>query len=194
NTPISSVVTYAPRNLPEEARDEVDIELKTEHDIVVVGLLPNTLYTLTVSGRDKFGNEAVSQAYEFTTAADSRPPLIDNIKIDTTIASSDSGNDNTAQFIISWDTDEESTSQIEYGEGTVGPYTQKTSIESTLKYKHLVVVSNLRPSSVYHLKIVVTDEAGNVSESKNIIVISPQQNEDPLEIIVGSLGDIFSFL
>jgi hypothetical protein len=193
NTAISSILTYFPQNDPAATRDEIQIDLKTEHDLEIIGLLPNTIYQMTVGGRDIIGNEAISEPIQFTTATDSRPPTIANINADTSIQSSENS-DNNVQLIISWDTDEGSTSKVEYGEGTSATFTNSTQNESDLEFRHVVVISNLKPSSVYHFRVISMDSAGNESISTKVVTITPQRTENALEIVLRGLGGIFSFL
>jgi phosphodiesterase/alkaline phosphatase D-like protein len=82
NTEVSSIVTYYPQGSPEESRDEVKLTLERgEHSMIVRGLLPETDYYLQVKGRDSQGNEAISDLQRFTTATDTRPPAIINLKV-----------------------------------------------------------------------------------------------------------------
>ncbi|MBP6994300.1 fibronectin type III domain-containing protein, partial [Candidatus Woesebacteria bacterium] len=108
NTPVSSIVTYYPTTNPSSVLDEVSVELTAgAHQMVLRGLFPETAYSLVVSGRDKAGNEAQSDKQNFTTATDTRPPRITNMKIESSITKAVSGgNEKLAQLIVSWTTDE----------------------------------------------------------------------------------------
>jgi len=194
NTPISSIISYFEVGNEAETVDEVQVERKVDHYMEIVGLLPNTRYNLIVRGRDVIGNEATSDTYTFTTSADSRPPKIDKVALDTQIQAYGVATDSLAQIIVSWETDEPATSQVQYDEGTAGIYSQSTAVESNLKQKHLMVISNLRPASVYHLRIRSNDEAGNESVSKKLVVVTAQASDDPLELVIGRLSEIFGFL
>jgi hypothetical protein len=97
--------------------------------------------------------------------------------------------------VISWDTDEPSTSQVFYGEGANGegfPYSTQTDAE--MRTKHVVLISNLAPSKVYHFKVVSSDIARNNGESGSVTAITPKNNDTVVESIMGSLGRIFGFL
>lgn len=197
NTEISSIVTYYPQGEPEKARDEVNIELtKGEHKLLVKGLLPETDYILIVKGRDAIGNEGTSDSQRFTTSTDTRPPQISNLKIEGTTVPpvSGAGQESTAQLIVSWDTDEPATSQIEYGEGTGSVYSRKTQDDTNLTTNHLVIISGLTPSKVYHLRALSKDKAGNEGKSVDTVTIAPKSTESALDLVVGNLSDIFGFL
>src|SRR5690606_24536944 len=138
-----------PEGREEEARDAVELDLLTTHEMTLVGLRAETRYVLFVKGIDSLGNEAVSSPQMFTTATDTRPPKISNVKVE---AINPDSSETTSQIIVSWETDELATSQVEYGEGTTGSYSQSTQIDKNLSYKHVVIITNLKPASVYHLK------------------------------------------
>lgn len=196
NTETSSIVTYYPEGKPEDARDEVNVTLKKdEHRIVVKSLLPQTNYVLLVKGRDKSGNEAESEPQKFTTLTDTRPPQITNLRIEgSTVASKENNAEQTAQLTISWDTDEPATSQIEFGEGTGTSYAQKTQEDSNLSQNHVVVISGLVPSKVYHLRAVNKDKANNTGNSVDTVTITPKATDSALDLVLKNLQNIFGFL
>jgi len=194
NVPISTQVNYYPLDDTNQKRDKLDTELKTEHLIEISELQPNRRYGMIITGRDAIGNQAESDEYQFTTAADSRPPAISNIKVETRVSNTNSGEQAQTQLIVTWDTDEEATSQIEYGEGSGGTYTQRSLVDDNLTFNHLVIVNNLRPSSVYHFRVVSADSAGNESSGKNVVTITAQVSENPLDIIISRLTEVFGFI
>ncbi|OQY68790.1 hypothetical protein B6D29_00285, partial [Microgenomates bacterium UTCPR1] len=197
NTDVSSIVTYYPEGKLSEARDEVNITLTAgEHRMFVKGLYPQTNYILVVKGRDKIGNEAVSDTQKITTATDTRPPVISNLKIEGQVIPpvGGAGQESSAQLVVSWDTDEPSTSQVEFGEGTGDTYAQKTQEDTNLTTNHLVVMSNLTPSKVYHLRAIAKDKAGNEGKSVDSVTITPKSTQSALDLVVGSLSEVFGFL
>ncbi|MDO9028668.1 MAG: fibronectin type III domain-containing protein, partial [Candidatus Roizmanbacteria bacterium] len=197
NTEVSSIVTYYPERKPADARDEVNISLTSgEHKLFIKGLFPQTNYILVVKGRDKIGNEATSDTQRVTTATDTRPPQIINVKIEGGVIPvvGSPGQESSAQLVVSWDTDEPSTSQVEFGEGTGETYSQKTQEDSNLTTNHLVVISNLTPSKVYHLRAMARDKAGNVGKSIDSVTITPKSTLSALDLVVGNLSEVFGFL
>jgi hypothetical protein len=197
NTEISSIITYYPQGETTAARDEVNIALvKGEHKLLVKGLRSETDYLMIVKGRDAIGNEAVSDSQKFTTATDTRPPQVANLKVEgTTIPQvSGAGQEARAQLIVSWDTDEPATSQVEFGEGTGEAYPQKTQEDTNLTLNHLVIISDLTPSKVYHLRVLSNDTGGNSGKSVDTVTIAPKSTESALDLVVGNLSDIFGFL
>jgi len=192
NTEISSIVTYYPAGRPEEARDEISIKLvKGEHKMLIRGLMPETPYILIVKGRDKIGNEARSDSQKFTTASDTRPPIISNLTVEGVIQGV--GSEATAQLLVSWNTDEPATSQVEFGEGTGTVYSQRTQEDGKLTLNHLVIISNLTPSKVYHLRAISKDKAGNIGRSVDMVSITPKATESALELVIQNLGKVFGY-
>src|SRR3989339_549108 len=197
NTEVSSIITYYPEGKATDARDEVNITLtKGEHKLFIKGLFAQTNYILVVKGRDKIGNEAVSDSQKVTTSTDTRPPQILNVKIEGGVIPvvGSPGQESSAQLVVSWDTDEPSTSQVEFGEGTGETYSQKTQEDSNLTNNHLVVISNLTPSKVYHLRAMAKDKAGNIGKSIDSVTITPKSTQSALDLVVGNLSDVFGFL
>ncbi len=196
NTEVSSIVTYYPENDRGAIKDDVRVVLeKGVHTMVVRGLLPETNYILTVKGRDKLGNEAVSDAQRFTTATDTRPPQIMNLKLITgTIPPVGFvAGEITSQIIVSWDTDEPATSQVEFGQGAGTSYSQKTQEDGNLTNNHTVIISNLTPSQVYHLRVISKDKAGNETKGIDNVIIASKATKSALDLVVKNLSEAFSF-
>lgn len=194
NTEVSSIVTYYPQGRPGDAKDEVNVTLKAgSHRMLLKGLLPETPYTLIVRGRDRAGNEASSDPQTITTATDTRPPLISNLKVEGSINTS-SESDKSAQLIVSWDTDEPATSQVEFGEGTGTTYSQKSQEDSNLTVNHVVVISGLNTSKVYHLRALSKDKANNLAESIDTVSITPRTSDSALNLVISNLSEVFGFL
>ena len=99
-----------------------------------------------------------------------------------------------AQLLVSFNTDEPATSQVEYGEGTGTTYSQKTQEDANLTLNHLVVISGLSPSKVYHLRAITKDKAGNTTNSVDTAAITPKATENALDLVIGNLTEVFSFL
>jgi hypothetical protein len=197
NTEVSSVVSYYPSGRKAAEQQGVDTRFITgEHKLTLRGLNANAEYELVVKGRDRYGNEGSSDVQHFNTGVDTRPPRIFNIKIEGAIVNpTNNVNEKpSSQLIISWDTDEPGTSQVEYNEGTGTEYTQSTQRDNSLTYNHLVIISKLEPSKVYHLRVVSRDEVGNEGKSVDSVTITPKASESALEIVVKNLRDIFNFL
>lgn len=197
NTEVSSILTYWPEGDTSVARDEVNVALtKGNHQLIIRGLLPSESYSLQVKGRDKIGNEAVSETQRFTTAEDTRPPEISAVQVEgqPVPAVNGTGQESTAQLIVTWNTDEPATSQVEFGEGSGTTYAQKTQEDDKLTSNHLVIISNLSPSKVYHLRVLSKDKAQNLGQGIDTVTIAPKATANALDLVVTNLGEVFGFL
>jgi len=197
NTETSSIVTFYPAADPASAKDEVNVALiKGSHRMIVRGLQPETGYVLVVRGRDRAGNEASSDPQKFDTATDTRPAQISDLRVEGSVMSSSGGSqsDQTAQIVVSWNTDEPTTSQVEFGEGSGSVYAQKTQEDANLTLNHLVIISGLSPSKVYHLRAISKDKANNIANSVDTVTITPKVTENALNLVMGSLQEAFGFL
>jgi hypothetical protein len=193
NTPVSSIVTYYPTNSPERARDEVNVKLRSgKHRMVLLNLDANSTYSIIIRGQDFMGNEATSEVNTFATAADTRPPKIFDLEVSPEIIGS--GQEATAQLVVSFKTDEPATSQVEYGEGTGSTYSQRTQEDQSLAMHHIVIVSGLTPGKVYHLRAISSDEVRNIGYSIDKVVVTPAATENALDLAIKNLTSIFSFL
>ncbi|MBD3280747.1 hypothetical protein GF389_04460 [Candidatus Dojkabacteria bacterium] len=193
NTAVSSIVTYYPEGNPEQMRDAVNVELEDgEHQMLIKELFPDTNYVITVRGRDAIGNEAVSDTKNFKTSTDTRAPQISDLIVES--SNTNQSNTTTSQLIVSWTTDELATSQVEYGEGSGTSYSQLTQEDKDLSYNHVVIISGLTPSKVYHLRAISKDESGNVTKSVDTVTITPKATDDALYLVVTTLEEAFGFL
>ena len=194
NTEVSTVVSYYESSNSNIVKDETNPNLiKGVNRAILRSLNPETNYAMVIKARDKVGNEVVSDIYQFTTAIDTRPPAISSLKVESVVPAK-SGQSTGAQIIVSWNTDKPSTSQVEFGEGTNGNYSQKTQEETTLKQNHLVVISDLTPSKVYSIRALSRDKAGNIGKSSGNNTLTPKAVDSALDIVITILSDAFSFL
>jgi len=167
-------------------------ELLDKHIQRISGLTDASIYIFTIRGRDSKGNQAISDPIRYVTGADTRPPTLQNVIIETPM--NGVGADATAQIIVSWETDEPSTSQVLWGAGTGSEYPQASEKETALTTKHVIVLRDLLPTSSYHMKIMSADKTGNIAESKDTVVVTPSSQQAAFDIIIKNLEDVFGFL
>lgn len=165
---------------------------ETKHLQRISGLTDGAIYVFTIRGRDEYGNEVVSDPIRYVTGADTRPPQIKNVVIETPI--SGVGLEAKAQIIVSWETDEPAIGQVIWGPGVGNEYPQAGEKDQSLTTKHTVVIRDLATTSSYHLKIISTDKAGNRIESQDTVVVTPSSQSAAFDIILKNLEDIFGFL
>ncbi|PIP56774.1 hypothetical protein COX05_01225, partial [candidate division WWE3 bacterium CG22_combo_CG10-13_8_21_14_all_39_12] len=136
------------------------------------------------------GNVATSETISYDTPFDTRPPKISNITIETSI--NGVGADAKAQIIVSWRTDENATSQVEFEPGVGGEtYSKKTVEDATLTNSHVVIISDIESSRPYHLRAVSRDGARNTTFSNDQAVITGKVSESALDLIIGNLQESF---
>ena len=187
NVPTTSELGY---NISGSDQSEViDSKLVTEHEITLSNLIDDQTYFATARSRDALGNLATSDTQSFKTALDTRPPKISSITVETSIKGS--GAEARGQVIVSWSTDEPATSQVAYGQGAPGAYSNKTAEDSRLTQEHTVVISDLPTSSIYQVQPLSKDKAANESKGTNQSAIIGRASEDVFSIIFNSLRKIF---
>jgi hypothetical protein len=182
NVPTSSLVTFSGN----KGKDVAKYDLETAHALMVSGLADNTNYSITVKGRDSYGNEASSISTSYKTDFDTRPPYITDITVETSILGY--GVDAKGQLVISWTTDEPGTSQVEYGTGVGGnEYSSTTQEDNSLTENHVVIISDLKPSSPYHFRVVSRDNAKNTGKSGDNSVLTEEASSSVIDLIIKSL-------
>ncbi len=166
--------------------------LVRDHSILVFGLEDATEYTFKVRGRDQFGYEALSGENKFRTLEDTTPPVISEVKSESnTVGSGDAAK---IQIIVSWKTNEPTTSQVQYGEGLSGSsYSAETDENAERVRDHLVVIGGLTPAKTYHFRVVSKDKAGNESKSQGYSILTSRARQSFLQIVIGNLEDTFSW-
>lgn len=183
NVPTTSIVAYT---IGSSTQTASQAEYKTVHEITVSDLQDKSTYILHAKGVDNFGNQVESDANTFTTPEDTRPPKLSHLKIE--IKQSGFGETQKAQLVASWETDEPSTSQIEYAAGISGSdYNFKTKEDMALSTSHVVIASGLEPSKIYHLRAVSHDNSGNTGTSNDTTTITGKIQKSVIDIIINSL-------
>ena len=184
-----SELPVIPKSLLTHA-DKVDYEAR--HLIKVTNLTDGSLYVFTIRGRDRYGNELISEPIRYVTGADTKPPSVSNVVIETPIVGE--GVESKAEIVLSFNTDEPAYSQVIWGSGTGSEYPEATQTTKDLTTEHIVVLRELKPTMSYHLKIKTTDESGNQSETEDTIVVTPTAQQAAFELIIKNLEGVFGFL
>ncbi len=187
----STVLTYEGSST--SAKETSLSTLSTKHSILVPNLKDNTVYRMAAEGRDAYGNLAISDSNRVTTAYDTRPPGISNIVTEST--TSGYGLDTVAQIVVSWDTDEPSTSQVEYAEGITGDsYPMSTAKDGSLSSSHVVILRDLKPSSSYYFRVVSADASNNTAKSEAGSALTGFIQSSILDTVLKSLQGTFGWL
>lgn len=123
------------------------------------GLTPSTVYTYSVSAYDAAGNTSAQSAnVSATTGAtlDTTPPTLSSIS---------ASGITTTGATVTWTTNENSDTQVDYGITT--SYGQSTTLNTTLLTAHSAILSGLSPQTTYNYRVRSKDAAGNSSVSSN---------------------------
>lgn len=180
------------------------IKNSTAHSVAVSGLENGTAYYYKVKSTGINGSATEGTIGTFSTEAspavvqsagggiifidknDKVAPLITNVNLQLI------GNDSVK---ISWDTNENATSFVEYG--TVATYGH-TYGQWEYKMSHEVILENLLAGATYYSRVLSSDASGNVSYGENIIFntekgIIPEPEEPPVVEIPEKVPTVFDF-
>jgi hypothetical protein len=187
NVPATSEISYGLLNGARQ--NQLDTTMTTTHSLTISDLTYNTQYSLTATSVDGLGNTATSDLQIFKSGTDTRPPKISGVTVQSSIVGT--GADAKGQLIVSWKTDKPGTSQVAYGQGGVGDYSTKTAENTALVNNHVVVVSGLSTSEVYHIQVISNDAEGVRGVSRDQTSIIGQASDNALSIIFNALQNIF---
>ncbi len=187
NVPATSEISYG--RVGGETLTALNTSLTTNHEIVIKQLADDSVYNLTARSRDASGNLATSDNQTFRTALDTRPPEIFDVTVVASIQGT--GTEARGQVIVSWKTDEPATSQVAYGEGTAGSFSNTTAVDSRMSLDHSVVISDLPTSRIYSLAPISLDKANNETQGDTQTAIVGRSSESALSIILSVLQKIF---
>lgn len=190
NVPTTTQISYALQGSSMAAGTQaINTEMSTSHTMTISDLRYNTPYQLIATSQDTLGNIVTSDLQVFHTGLDTRPPTVSSVVVQPSIHGT--GASASGQIVVSWKTDKAGTSQVSYGEGSSGSYTSKTAEDMSMVTNHVLVISNLPTSQVFHLQALSRDEAGNVGVSENQTTIVGQATDSALSIIFNSLRAVF---
>ncbi len=191
NVPSTSLVRFTPQGGVTQIASSA--ELATDHAITLDELLDNTNYQIVAVSTDQYGNSGTSDPQNYATPFDTRPPKINNLNIE--IKSSGVGTAQKAQIVVSWETDEPATSQVEYGPGiSSDSYSSRTQEDRILSTTHVVIVSNLDPAKLYHLRAVSKDRSSNTGTSIDTTAITGRIQNSVIDLIINALQRSLNFL
>ncbi|MDP9052284.1 MAG: fibronectin type III domain-containing protein [Acidobacteriota bacterium] len=132
--------------------------MTASHGVTLTGLNPGTQYYFVAQSTGANGATGYSPVMNFTTLGTQTtpPPLISNVTA-TSIT------DTTA--IITWTTDQPSSSQLNYGLTTT--YTLSSTLNPTLVTSHSVTLTGLSPAATYNFDVMSANASAVSSTSTN---------------------------
>ncbi len=163
----------------------LDPAFVTNHSVTITGLFENTNYIFKMISKPASGSIATSSDnYEFNTLAQETP-----VVAPANILSVSSSAITTAGATISWTTDKNATSQVEYGIST--SYGQSSLPNQAMQTSHQISLTDLAPGTTYHYRVKSTDEVSNItySEDYSFATTAPAQTINaPPAITMLSIG------
>jgi len=135
----------------------LDHKMVTQHEVRLEALNPKTTYYYKVMSGDTKGNTAIASiqgTFVTSTPPDSTPPVISNVQVNSV---------SDVSATISWVTDEQATSQIEYG--VTAAYGSIVSEKDDLEINHTVTITGLQADKTYYFRAVSADSHKNKSIS-----------------------------
>ena len=150
----------------------INAALLTTHSAALTGLASNTTYHFRVLSKDAANNLATSGDLTFTTGAvDADAPVLSSIV---------AANLTTSGATITWTTNENATTQVDYG--TTASYGSSSTLDSTLASGHTVVLTGLSASTLYHFRVNSKDASNNLSTSGDMTftTLSPVDATAPI--------------
>ncbi len=192
NVKTSSVVNYTNDKGKKESKTIPDLTL--DHNVTVSNLADQSIYTFEVGGNDEnWINVENPYTSQITTPKDSRAPKVTKLTVE--VKSSGFGVTQKAQLVVTWETDEPSSSQVEYDLGiSGGSYANKSKEDAALSTSHAVILAELEPSKIYHLRAVSKDASGNIGYSEDTTTITGKMQNSVLDIIINSLEKSLGWL
>ena len=191
NVPCSSIIDYTNLNT-NDTKLEGNSSYLTVHRTRLTNLIFDTYYSFIVKVESEDQEKAESAPITFITIKDEEPPVITKVNTESTIYP---GSENKIQTIASWRSDEPAQCQLFYHQGLVVIDEPQSLIkEEDFAVKHVQVITNFLPSTVYKFWIVCDDEAGNASRSEDFTMLTPTQEESIIDIIIKNFESTFGWL
>jgi phosphodiesterase/alkaline phosphatase D-like protein len=139
-----------------------DTNLNYDHTINLTGLTPNKTYYFKLTNIDENNNTVNSSEYSFTTqvTADTTGPRISAVTVTNTTPTS---------ATITWTTDENSSSFIEYAntKTNFSSIYKEFGKESDAITNHTVTIEGLTQNTIYYYTVTSLDAAGNKTTDNN---------------------------
>jgi len=203
NLPTTIIVLYRPigstTNYKSYSQKKEHDTYERNHEIILDNLESVVAYDIIVKATDSNGNEVEKQLPTFTTSIDRDPPLLLSFKVENNLIPKSDG---LVQTIVSWKTDELSTSQVTYQEGVNLELVEnnadnrellqeKTEEDVILTKDHAVVITNLKPNTVYQFRAISKDSSQNQAISRDQVVYAPKKKQSIVEIVGQIIQDAF---
>ncbi len=157
------------------------------------GLVLGARYVAFVIAENAGGDRVKSNPITFVTAKDTAPPIISNVTNESTLFP---GSEARIQTIIEWLTDEPALCVLSYREGLQAG-TDPTILESEDKSyteRHVEVITDFAPATVYKFSLICEDEQTNSVESEDFVLFTPIKEKNIIDIIIENFQGTFGWV
>ncbi|MFH0856290.1 MAG: fibronectin type III domain-containing protein, partial [bacterium] len=175
-----------------EIRYKNDDKITLSHEVSIDDFQEGVIYEIELISRNMKGKTAVKTISSFSAGEDDSDPVIYQVQSESAILP---GKNTKVQTIISWLTNEPSTSRIYYKEGIdIGDFQEKTALDSNYTKRHIAVITKFNPGKVYTFKVESMDYGKNTGLSKTFSILIPRQQESVMQIILKNLEKTFGWV
>lgn len=167
--------------------------LASTNQMRIDGLTLGTRYVAFVTAENAGGDRVKSQPITFITVKDTAPPIISNVTNESTLFP---GGESRVQSIVEWKTDEPAFCKLTYQEGVAGGVEPTTIDPDTISYteRHVEVIVDFAPGTVYQFWLNCEDEAANAVQSENFVLFTPIQEKNIIDLILENFQSTFGWL
>lgn len=167
--------------------------LATSHQMRLADLTLGTRYVAFVISENSGGDRIRSQPIQFITVRDIAAPIISNVTNESTLFP---GGESRIQTIIEWVTDEPAYCLMTYREGVAGGTEPTVREKDKVEYntRHVEVVVDFAPATVYQFWLNCDDEAGNKVQSENFVLFTPIQEKNIIDLILENFQSTFGWV
>ena len=163
------------------------------HSIRLPDLKFKSAYSVVVKARTQSGDEISSRPVTFVTTKDDAPPVISQVANESTLYP---GAEAKVQTIVSWETDEPAICQFFYGQGLIIAAADEQSLaeETGPLLRHVQVVTEFLPSTVYKFWVRCRDRNDNPARSEDFVLFTPEKEKSIIDIILENFEGTFGWV
>jgi len=177
----------------DQAKAKTDKTFSLIHEITLDDLEAGTIYQVELSGKDKKNDKISKVIPTFITSNDDLPPIIYQVQSSSAI---NQGKTDTIQTVISWMTNEPSTSKVYYIKGLGKEsdlFSSSSQLDLNYTKKHITIITKLEPGSIYRFMVESTDSTNNTTLSKVYTILTPRKQETVFDVIKKNFVDVFGW-
>ncbi|MEI8103716.1 MAG: hypothetical protein WCG84_02300 [Candidatus Moraniibacteriota bacterium] len=192
NIPTESSLDYKSVSDPSDKGLQGASDVTNNHEVKIIGLKQGTDYEIKVRGMDANKNIFESESFRVKTDIDLTPPVISHVSSKASLANQ---KDDVIQAIIYWKTDELANSQVLFDVGMGNEdMGQQSKEDKNLTTNHVVVLTDLRPGTVYRFRTVSKDSNQNVQKSDVFSLLTPRREKSVFQLILSNFEQTFGWM